>query len=298
MTLPRRHAILHSMESADLKDIVVIYHGDCPDGFGGAYAAWKKFGDTASYIPRPMPAPVPPGITGKVVYIIDYSYDRATLEQLTATNVSVLVIDHHQTAEAAVTSFPQNIFDKNHSGAVLAWKYFHPDTPVPMILQYVEDHDLWRFALPEHREFNVSLHQHPMTFASWDELTLHLANPDNLITFIARGALLAKFEEKLIDACMKQRERVEFLGHQVWAINESMYRSTLGNRLAELNEEAGETALGIVYYRKDGAVRVSLRSKGDVDVAQMAEQFGGGGHKNASSIKVKSFRDLPFEFLS
>ena len=32
-------------------NISVLYHADCPDGFGGAYAAWKKFGDTAEYIP-------------------------------------------------------------------------------------------------------------------------------------------------------------------------------------------------------------------------------------------------------
>ena len=31
-----------------LKNIVVIYHADCRDGFGAAYAAWKKFGDRAT----------------------------------------------------------------------------------------------------------------------------------------------------------------------------------------------------------------------------------------------------------
>jgi len=33
------------------KEIVVLYHANCLDGFGAAYAAWKKFGDTADYIP-------------------------------------------------------------------------------------------------------------------------------------------------------------------------------------------------------------------------------------------------------
>ena len=35
----------------ELKDIVVIYHAHCQDGFGSAYAAYQKFGDTATYIP-------------------------------------------------------------------------------------------------------------------------------------------------------------------------------------------------------------------------------------------------------
>jgi phosphoesterase RecJ-like protein len=35
-----------------------------------------------------------------------------------------------------------------------------------------------------------------------------------------------------------------------------------------------------------GPVRVSLRSKGQVDVSKFAEQFGGGGHARASGLKV------------
>lgn len=34
----------------------------------------------------------------------------------------------------------------------------------------------------------------------------------------------------------------------------------------------------------DGRVKVSLRSKGDVDVHRLATEFGGGGHRNASGI--------------
>lgn len=285
------------METTPLKDIVIIYHADCPDGFGAAFAAWKKFGDTASYIPWSIHHEVPDGLIDKELYIVDWSYNKETLEHLNTTNKSVVVIDHHQTAKEAVESFPQNIFDINHSGCYLAWQYFHPTIPVPSVLLYVEDHDIWNLALPEHREFNVALHQEPMTFASWDTLITRLQSENELINFIAKGSLLAKYEDKIVAGLMKNRERVIFEGHEVWAINESMHRSVLGNQLAELNESSGGTSLGIVYYRKDGAVRASLRSNGDVDVATMAEKYGGGGHKNASSIKVLDFKDLPFTFL-
>jgi phosphoesterase RecJ-like protein len=36
-----------------------------------------------------------------------------------------------------------------------------------------------------------------------------------------------------------------------------------------------------------GEVRLSMRSKGDVDVAAVAEQFGGGGHRNASGVTLQ-----------
>ena len=45
-------------------------------------------------------------------------------------------------------------------------------------------------------------------------------------------------------------------------------------------------ALAQAFAREGGAVRVSLRSKGHVDVARFAEQFGGGGHARASGLKV------------
>ena len=40
-----------------------------------------------------------------------------------------------------------------------------------------------------------------------------------------------------------------------------------------------------------GPVRVSLRSKGQVDVARFAEQFGGGGHARAAGMKFQTSLD-------
>jgi phosphoesterase RecJ-like protein len=43
----------------------------------------------------------------------------------------------------------------------------------------------------------------------------------------------------------------------------------------------------VVYFRiVDNTVRVSLRSKGDIDVSRIAENFNGGGHKNAAGLTL------------
>jgi phosphoesterase RecJ-like protein len=39
---------------------------------------------------------------------------------------------------------------------------------------------------------------------------------------------------------------------------------------------------------KGGAWKASLRSRGDVNVARIAEQYGGGGHQNAAGFKMKA----------
>jgi phosphoesterase RecJ-like protein len=48
-----------------------------------------------------------------------------------------------------------------------------------------------------------------------------------------------------------------------------------------------EVSMLMVEPADFGPVRVSLRSKGQVDVAKFAEQFGGGGHARASGLKVE-----------
>ena len=51
---------------------------------------------------------------------------------------------------------------------------------------------------------------------------------------------------------------------------------------------AARDVVAVVYMREVGEnkFRASLRSKGDINVAQVAEKFGGGGHKNASGLSI------------
>ena len=52
---------------------------------------------------------------------------------------------------------------------------------------------------------------------------------------------------------------------------------------------AAKDVVAVVYMREVavGKYRCSLRSKGDINVAKVAEKFGGGGHKNASGLGIE-----------
>lgn len=52
---------------------------------------------------------------------------------------------------------------------------------------------------------------------------------------------------------------------------------------------AARDVQAVVYMREVGEnrYRVSLRSKGDINVARVAERFGGGGHRNAAGLRVE-----------
>ncbi len=63
---------------------------------------------------------------------------------------------------------------------------------------------------------------------------------------------------------------------------------------------AAKDVEAVLYMRetKPDVYRCSLRSKGDINVARVAEKFGGGGHKNASGLRVEGdWDDLEAEIL-
>ena len=101
-------------------DVVVIYHGmNCSDGFGACLAAYLKFGEEAAYFPMAH-GEDPPNVVGKRVYILDFCFSKEIIEKMIKDAESLLVIDHHKTAEKELKdiSDENKIFDMKKSGAV------------------------------------------------------------------------------------------------------------------------------------------------------------------------------------
>jgi len=58
-----------------------------------------------------------------------------------------------------------------------------------------------------------------------------------------------------------------------------------------------QVSLLFVEPLEAGAVRGSLRSKGQIDVAAFAEQFGGGGHARAAGLKIEGTLDAAHDLV-
>lgn len=127
------------------------------------------------------------------------------------------------------------------------------------------------------------------TFALARELTLAGADPSHCarnIYFAHSGAKMRLLGEALRNLNQE--------GHLVWiwVTQEQMERCGAKEEDCEglvnyaLSIADAEVA---VFFRElpDGRFRVSLRSKGKVNVAKLAERFGGGGHECASGCAVK-----------
>src|SRR3989344_3538970 len=114
------------MNSKANPNVIVIYHGDCRDGGGGAYAAWKHFGDKAEYIPTYYGFNRLDRLEGNEVYAIDFCYKKEEIGEIESRALKLVVLDHHISAKESIELTKNHVFDLNHSGAVIAWNYFHP----------------------------------------------------------------------------------------------------------------------------------------------------------------------------
>lgn len=252
----------------------VIYHGCCDDGFGAAWSAWKLLGDQAVYLPAQHGEPVPELPAQAVVALVDFSYKRPIVEELYQRLQGVVILDHHVTAQADLQDLDYAVFDMDRSGAHLAWNFFHPAEPLPELLAYVEDKDLWHFRLPQSKEVTAAIRSYPMDFQVWSQFSVERLKLEGV-------ALLRLQEQQVLAHC--KRVRWESLGgYRVPIVNASDLRSEIANRLCTLYPEAPFAAA--YYDAQDGHRNWSLRSVGDFDVAALAKRFGGGGHKNASGF--------------
>jgi uncharacterized protein len=272
------------------KMIAVLYHGGCPDGFGGAFAAWKKFGDAAEYIPVQHGRPAPENLNGKELYFVDFCYTQEVMDTLTPIAKSVTVLDHHLGNRDVVERMPTHVFDNTHSGASIAWSYFHPNTPVPLLLQYVEDGDLYVFKLPDSRALLAYMYAQPFHFETWDTLCMQLENDATRAVIIEKGKIYAEHFAIIVEQIVKKATLVSFEGHECYLVTAaSMFTSDVGNRLAEL-----KPPFAMVASVHGDAINVSLRSNPSIDVSAIARKYGGNGHPQSSAFSLSWGRPLPW----
>jgi oligoribonuclease NrnB/cAMP/cGMP phosphodiesterase (DHH superfamily) len=262
--------------------IMVLYHANCPDGFGAAWSFWRKFGSKAEYIPI-VHGNEPPDVKDRDVFIVDFCYDRTIMLNIEQESNSLVVLDHHKSAQAICGDLEFCYFDMDHSGAYLAWDYVFPDDSVPLLIRYVEDRDLWKWNLPFTEEVLSAVDSFEKTFENWDMLHSYLDAVESLrwkkVKNMGEGIL--QYKRNLIKSLLDNSYTTNILGSEVPIVNAPFFQSEMASELAEGHPYAA------AYYFDGEGYKFSLRSKEEgSDVSEIAAAFGGGGHKNASGFKI------------
>jgi hypothetical protein len=271
---------------------VCIYHAGCPDGFGAAWSVWRAWGDDADYVARGHDDPFrPESFADKLVVVVDISLDNRSLRGLGQVAGRIVLLDHHVSSKRHFDAEPSLArelaadghlvhFDLAHSGAVLAWTHFHPGRPLPELLRYVEDQDLWSWKLPRSEEVNAAIGSYPRRYEVWDELATR-----PIEALAAEGEPIVRAHQSDVRRLLRTAHPVAIGTKRIEAVNSPVLRSAVGHELA-VRATFG-APWGMLYRVLDDRVDVSLYSIGELDVSAVARGYGGGGHRNAAGFSVR-----------
>jgi oligoribonuclease NrnB/cAMP/cGMP phosphodiesterase (DHH superfamily) len=180
----------------------------------------------------------------------------------------------------------------NKSGAGLAWDYFNPGSPRPLVIDYIEDRDLWRFALPESKAINAWIQSFELGLDVW----LKDGPMNDYFEFekaVEAGHSILRMQQSLVrqicrNAVVKELNPPGLSTFTGPYVETSVLMSEVCDYLVK-NFEGGSYPFAFYSYRsKDGKIQYGLRSRSEFDVSAIAKAFGGGGHKNAAGFELDS----------
>ena len=301
----------------DLTPAFVFYHADA-DGFTAAWVAHQKLGDGLEddeivYESRQhgqgikMANGVRPWSPDDweidkdhEVFFLDFTPPADELRAWADAAGRVTVIDHHDVDEidhpnivyVSPSTYPM-------SGCQLAFLHFtyddEPRPPLPPLVNYVGDRDLWRFELADSRAINAVIQQVFLagpSFDDWSNLAKRIDIRRDKTVSIGE-ALLAQQDWacKAIAATATDKILREPDNGPAWVtrtffvpvVSAPMWHSEIGE---VMRVNASADAFVIVWYQdSDGKCHYSLRSdEGRADVGEVARRFGGGGHERAAGF--------------
>lgn len=263
----------------------VYYHANCNDGFAAALVAGVWLGEEGrlqdtEFIPVHYGhEPKLENYHNKDGYILDFSFPRDTLIEMHENATSLVVLDHHETAQEALVGLDYCVFDMQKSGAVLTWEHFFPSKDVPLFLHYIQDRDLWKWLLPQSKEVSAAISSYERNFSLWLKWLLYEEYIEELKL---EGQAILRYQNQQVDAALnREHEMVEIGGCHVKCINTTTLISEICGALAKGQPFAA------TYFDLPKKRVYSLRSDSEGEhVGKIARQYGGGGHARAAGFSI------------
>ncbi|KAB6717721.1 DHH family phosphoesterase [Roseobacter sp. TSBP12] len=295
---------------------ICIYHANCADGFTAAWLVHSALSGAVELVPASY-GDTPPDVKGRDVVIVDFSYKREVLKEIAKVARSILILDHHKTAqedlaagdgivdiskytgelswsrhmmnvaqdqiECAPNAQIYVLFDMERSGAQLACDFFFDDNR-PMLVEYVADRDLWKWELYGSREVSVVIASHEFTIEVWSELEHVLDFQSSLEDLISEGKAILRKHNRDIRQMLEITKREMVIGGVSVPVANLPY--TMASDAAGLMAE--DAPFAATYFDGPEGRAFSLRSRGEkgADVSEIAKAYGGGGHRNAAGFKM------------
>lgn len=231
-----------------------------------------------------------------ITIVVDFSFPD--MDKLAEAADNLVWIDHHETAkklQAATWDDPtiHGIRSIDLSACELVWSYYFPGIRMPNAIKWIGDRDTWKFNHnPQTNLFcaaafvEISEPEDPV----WKDLLRTILGSPKEQRMLETGAALLGARQQRIQRVVKHGARIRFEGFNTLIINANEDISELGQYIyKDLGYE-----LAIIYSIDETfGVRCSLRSnRKEVNCAEIAQKFGGGGHKGAAGFRLNDMEDL------
>lgn len=282
---------------------VIIYHDNCPDGWGAAWWLGKHIGEHTKFAGRYGEAPPLELCRGAAVWLVDFAYPGVDLLAVRDAAKTVTLFDHHAStvgylADAGLTVRSNmhtycdlselgglnkfdGVLDQEHSGVGLVAAYVlraHGCHPSDFLVN-IEDRDLWRFVHASTKDVFAAVTARPYTVEAWDQLD---AMPHAAL--VAEGAAINLYRDRLVEQVAASTLTLR-LGEHLIPCASAPY--AIGSDVAGLLAAQAGSGIGAYCILHADNVQLGLRSTPTgPDVAALAEMFGGGGHPHASGLRM------------
>jgi len=221
------------------------------------------------------------------IYIVDFSFKPEIMEKMLEKTKQIVWIDHHKTSlEYKYSQELDGIRSNDLSGCELTMKYVAPMDDVPRAITLIGDMDRWIWAYGDaSKDFCEGLRVYDTSPASdlWEDLLFK----ESLIPEITeKGKICRAYRDVLCSEYLKKYGfETELDGNKAIAVNLNEFGSlAFGNKVYDYN-------LCITFAFDGKKWNLGLYSE-SMDVGELAEKFGGGGHRGSAGCSVK---ELPFK---
>jgi len=264
---------------------ILIYHHDDNDGFLSAAVASialledLKF-EVGHYDGTHNVAAIE---EADYIYVLDYTLPDDLMEKYSN---KIIWIDHHVSSIERLGRLGlRGKTQIGKSGCLLTWEYFYPNLNPPLVVQIVNDRDVWKWEMGER---TAAFHEASRMFMSNVERWKELINDDALTShYITQGYEILRFIRNIVDIYNNNFAwEGEFEGYPAVFLNGSgIISGELHKRLREAHPKA-EIAVVFMFQKDQVNVGLYRADWSDVDLSLIAGKYGGGGHAGASGFFI------------
>jgi uncharacterized protein len=221
------------------------------------------------------------------VFVVDFTFSSEEMNQLKNTNKRFVWIDHHISAMQNVQGEFEGVRREGTSACKLCWEYFFPNESTPQIIDFINGLDIWDFSKKGTKEF-ISFLESELELENEVKQILEMMNnfgDEEYSQAISLGTQINKFKEKITAKQEIRGVKKDFQGFKAKVFFSNSNNSHLGNEALMKNTDIDiAVMIDFVIINNEAKYKYSLRSR-EVDVAELAKRFGGGGHPRAAGFE-------------